>query len=47
MPKNLLLVKEGQISLDLKISVLEIHNLIKFLYSNIMNNIYFKGLTKS
>ena len=46
MPKNLFLVKEGQISLDLKISVLEIHNLIKFLFSNIMNNIYFKGLTK-
>ena len=45
-PKNLLLVKEGQISLDLKISVLEIHNLIKFLYSNIINNVYFKGLPK-
>ena len=46
IPKNLYLVKEGQISLDLKISVLEIHNLIKFLYSNIINNVYFKGLPK-
>jgi len=46
IPKNLYLVKEGQISLDLKISVLEIHNLIKFLYSNIINNNYFKGLPK-
>ena len=47
MPKNLLLVKEGQISLDLKISVLEIHNLIKFLFNNIINNKYFQNLSKS
>ena len=47
IPKNLFLVKEGQISLDIKISVLEIHNLIKFLYSNIISNYYFKSLPKS
>ena len=47
IPKNLLLVKEGQISLDLKISVFEIHNLIKFLYSSIINNTYFKALSKN
>ena len=47
IPTNLFLVKEGEISFDLKISVLEIHNLIKFLYSSIMNNVYFKGLSKS
>ena len=47
MPKHLLLVKEGQISLDLKISVLEIHHLIKFMYNNILNNEFFKELTKN
>ena len=47
MPKHLLLVKEGQISLDLKISVLEIHHLIKFIYNNILNNEFFKELTKN
>ena len=47
IPKNLLLVKEGQISLNLKISVFEIHNLIKFLYSSIINNTYFKALSKN
>ena len=46
-PKNLLLVKEGQISLDLKISVLEIHHLIKFMFHSILNNIYFKDLPKN
>ena len=46
-PKNLFLVKEGQISLDLKISVLEIHHLIKFMFQSIVNNIYFKDLSKN
>ena len=47
IPKNLYLIKEGQISLDLKISVLEIHNLIKFLYNNIINNHFFKNLSNN
>ena len=47
IPKNLYLVKEGHISLDLKISVLEIHNLIKFLYNNIINNHFFKNLSNN
>ena len=47
IPKNLFLVKEGQISLDLKISIIDIHNLIKFIYSNILNNSFFKDLSKN
>ena len=47
IPKNLFLVKEGQISLDLKISVIDIHNLIKFIYNNMVNNSFFKNLSKN
>ena len=47
VPQNLFLVKEGHISLDLKISVLEIHNLIKFLYNNIINHRFFKNLSNN
>ena len=47
IPKNLFLVKEGQISLDLKISIIDIHNLIKFIYTNILNNSFIKDLPKN
>jgi CRP-like cAMP-binding protein len=35
-PKNIYLVKEGQISLDLKCSVIGLHKLIKFLYNKML-----------
>lgn len=38
MPKNIYLVKKGQIRFDLKSSVIGLHKLIKFLYSKILNN---------
>ena len=47
VPKKLLFVKEGHISLDLKISVLDMHKLIKFIYTNVLNNNYFKDLSKN
>ena len=46
-PKNLYLVKEGQITMDLKISIIEIHKLIKFLYTHIVGNEFFKNLSKN
>ena len=46
-PKNIFLVKEGQISLDLKCSVIEIHKLIKFLYNKIIKNEIFSKFSKS
>ena len=46
-PSHLFLIKEGQISLDLKMSILEIHKLIKFLYSHIVGHEYFKSLNRS
>ena len=47
MPKNIFLIKDGQISLDLKCSVIEMHKLIKFLYNKITNNKIFCKLPKS
>ena len=47
MPKNIFLIKDGQISLDLKCSVIEMHKLIKFLYNKITNNQIFCKLPKS
>ena len=45
MPKNLFLVKKGQIRFDLKSSVIEIHKLIKFLYNKIVNNELYSKLS--
>ena len=47
LPKNLYLVKDGQISIDLKCSVMEIHKLIKFLYNKITTNSIFSKFSKS
>ena len=47
IPKNLYLVKDGQISIDLKCSVIEIHKLIKFLYNKITTNEIFSKFSKS
>ena len=47
MPKNIYLIKDGHISLDLKCSVLEIHKLIKYLYNKIITNPIYSKLPKS
>jgi len=47
IPKNILLIKEGQIRFDLKCSVLEIHKLIHFLYNKILKNDIFSKLPTS
>ena len=47
IPKNIFLVKEGQISLDLKCSVIEIHKLIRFLFNKITTNDLFSKFSLS
>ena len=47
IPKNILLIKEGQIRFDLKCSVMEIHKLIQFLYNKILKNDIFSKLPTS
>ena len=47
MPKNIYLVKEGQISLDLNCSVIGLHKLIKFLYNKITTNEIFTKFSKA
>ena len=47
MPKDIFLIKDGQISLDLKCSVIEIHKLIRFLYNKVINNQIFSRLPKA
>ena len=47
IPKNIFLIKEGQIRFDLKCSVIEIHKLIHFLYNKILKNDIFSKLPNS
>ena len=47
IPKNIFLVKDGQISLDLNSSVIGLHKLIKFLYNKITTNEIFSKFSKS
>ena len=44
IPKSLILLQSGRVSLELKASAIDIHNLIKFTYSNILTNPIFSKL---
>ena len=46
IPQSLILVKTGRISLELKCSIIDIQNLIKFLFDNIFFNPLFKRLSQ-
>ena len=46
IPRALILLKSGRISLELKGSVIDIHNLIKFIYNNIFTNPIFSKLSQ-
>ena len=46
IPRSLILLKTGKISLELKGSVIDIHNLIKFIYNNIFTNPIFSKLSQ-
>ena len=43
-PKSLLLLKEGKVSLELKSSIIDLHNLIKYLWDNIRISKWYKAL---
>ena len=43
-PKSLILLKEGKVSLELKSSIIDLHNLIKYLWENIFLSKWYKGL---
>ena len=45
IPSSLILVKSGRISLELRCSIIDIQNLIKFIFENIFLNPIFKRLT--
>ena len=45
IPKNIYLIKKGQIRFDLKSSVIGLHKLIKFLYNKILNNELYSKLS--
>lgn len=45
MPKNIYLVKKGQIRFDLQSSVVGLHKLIRYLYNKILNNELYKKLS--
>ena len=45
IPRSLILVKSGRISLELKCSIIDIQNLIKFIFDNIFLNPIFQRLT--
>ena len=47
MPKNIYLIKDGHISLDLNCSIIEMHKLIKYLFNKIINNPIYSKLPKS
>ena len=47
IPRALILLKTGKISLELKGSVIDIHNLIKFIYNNIFTNPIFAKLSQT
>ena len=42
--ENLILLKEGKVSLELKASIVDLHDLIKYLWENIGENKFFKTL---
>ena len=46
-PKSLILLKEGKVSLELKSSIIDLHNLIKFLWENIQLSRFFKVLNNN
>ena len=46
IPRSLILLKSGRISLEMKGSVIDIHNLIKYIYNNIFMNPLFSKLSK-
>ena len=43
-PKSLILLKEGKVSLELKASIIDLHNLIKYLWDNIYLSKWYKNL---
>ena len=43
-PKSLILLKEGKVSLELKASIIDLHNLIKYLWENIYLSKWYKSL---
>ena len=47
MPKNIFLVKDGQLNFDLNCSVIGLHRLIKFLYNKIITNDIFSKFSKA
>ena len=47
IPSSLILVKSGRISLELRCSIIDIQNLIKFIFENIFLNPIFKRLTQN
>ena len=47
IPRSLILLKSGLISLEMKGSVIDIHNLIKYIYNNIFMNPLFSKLSKA
>ena len=47
IPRSLILLKSGRVSLELKGSVIDIHNLIKFIYNNIFSNPIFSRLSQN
>ena len=46
IPRSLVLMQSGRVSLELKASVIDIHNLIKFTYNNILTNPIFSKLNQ-
>ena len=46
IPRSLILLQYGRISLELKASVIDIHNLIKFTYNNILTNPIYSKLSQ-
>ena len=46
IPRSLILLKSGRISLELKCSIIDIQNLIKFIYNNIFSNPLFAKLSQ-
>ena len=47
IPRCLILLKSGRISLELKASVIDIHNLIQFIFNNMLTNPIFSKLTQA
>ena len=47
IPSSLIFIKYGRISLELRCSIIDIHNLIKFIFENIFLNPIFKRLSQN